>query len=233
MCGRFAVGDTQGDTGGDTGGGDWADWLGIDRDSPWPAPSWNVAPTSKAAIVGEGKRGRGLVQARWGLVPHWWKKPLSEFSATTFNARSEEAAAKPMFRDAWRRGRCLVPAIGYYEWSGDAGSKRAFFITLTGNAPGFCMAGLWAQAEVGGAGLLSFTVLTCPAGAATRHLHPRSPVILTEADWERWLTPKSDAADLMRPAADDRVDVREVGPAVGNVRNDGPQLIEPAGLDIR
>ena len=227
MCGRFAVGDTQGDM----GGGDWADWLGIDRDSPWPAPSWNVAPTSKAAIVGEGKRGRGLVQARWGLVPHWWKKPLSEFSATTFNARSEEAAAKPMFRDAWRRGRCLVPAIGYYEWSGKPGMRRAFFITLSGNAPGFCMAGLWARAEIGGETLLSFAVLTCPAGAATRQLHPRSPVILAEADWARWLTPGSDAADLMRPAADDRVEVREVAPAVGNVRNDGPELIEPAGSD--
>ena len=141
-----------------------------------------------------------------------------------------------MFRDAWRRGRCLVPAIGYYEWSGKrsggAGSKRVFFITLKGNSPGFCMAGLWAQAVVGGAKLLSFTVLTCSAGAATRHLHPRSPVILTEADWERWLTPGSDAADLMRPAADDRVELREVGPAVGDVRRDGPDLIEPAGLDV-
>ena len=232
MCGRFAVGDTRGNTRGDMGGENWADWLGIDRDSPWPAPSWNVAPTQMAGIVGEGKRGRGLAQARWGLVPHWWKKPLSEFRATTFNARSEEAAEKPMFRDAWRRGRCLVPAIGYYEWSGKAGSKRAFFITLTSNAPGLCMAGLWAQAEAGGERLLSFTVLTCPAGAATRHLHPRSPVILAETDWERWLTPGSDAADLMRPAPDDRVDLREVGLAVGNVRNDGPELIEPAGPDV-
>jgi len=221
MCGRFAVGDTQ--------GGDWAGWLGVDRGSPWPAPSWNLAPTNMAAIVGAGKRGRSLRPARWGLVPHWWKKPLSEFRASTFNARSEGAAAKPMFRDAWRRGRCLVPAIGYYEWTGNAGSRRAFFISLAGNAPGFCMAGLWAQAEIGGEKLLSFTVLTCPAGAATRHLHPRSPVILAETDWARWLAPESDAADLMRPAADDRVAVREVGPAVGNVRNDGPELIEPAG----
>ncbi|HUS53239.1 MAG TPA: SOS response-associated peptidase [Thermohalobaculum sp.] len=217
MCGRFAVGDTRGD--------DWADWLGIDIDSPWPAPSWNVAPTQTAGIVGQGKRGRSLVQARWGLVPHWWKKPLAEFRATTFNARSEEAAEKPMFRDAWQRGRCLVPAIGYYEWSGKAGSKRAFFITLRGNAPGFCMAGLWALATIGGQKLLSFTVLICPAGAATRHLHPRSPVVLGEADWERWLTPNSDIADLMRPAADDRVELREVGSAVGNVRNNGADLI--------
>jgi putative SOS response-associated peptidase YedK len=210
MCGRFAVGDPVGNGRGEA----WADWLGIDRNSPWPAPSWNVAPTQMAGIVGEGKRGRSLVQARWGLVPQWWKKPLSEFRATTFN-------------DAWRSGRCLVPAIGYYEWSGKAGAKRAIFITLKGNAPGFCMAGLWAQARIGGEKLLSFTVLTCAAGEATRHLHPRSPVVLAEADWKHWLTPGSDAAALMRPAPDDRIDLREVGPAVGNVRNDGPELIEP------
>jgi putative SOS response-associated peptidase YedK len=93
------------------------------------------------------------------------------------------------------------------------------------------MAGLWAQATIDDARLLSFTILTCPAGAATRHLHPRSPVVLAEADWQRWLTPEADAAGLMRPAPDDRVDLREVGPAVGNVRNDGPELIDPAGTD--
>jgi putative SOS response-associated peptidase YedK len=224
MCGRFAVGDTRGE--------DWADWLGIDRESSWPDPSWNVAPTQMAGIVGEGKRGRSLIQARWGLVPKWWAKPLAEFRATTFNARSEEAAAKPMFRDAWRRGRCLVPAIGYFEWSGKAGAKRAFFIRQAGNAPGLCMAGLWAQTSIEGEKLVSFTVLTCPAGEATRHLHPRSPVVLAEADWQHWLTPESDAAGLMRPIDDDRVELREVGPAVGNVRNNGPELIAPAGLAV-
>lgn len=220
MCGRFAVGDTRGT--------EWADWLGVDRDTAWPAPSWNVAPTQTAAIVGQGKRGHGMALARWGLVPHWWNKPLAEFRATTFNARSEEAASKPMFRDAWRRGRCLVPCIGYYEWQGKGPGKRPFFISLGGNAPGFCMAGLWAQARIGEEKLLSFTVLTCAAGAATRNLHPRSPVVLAEADWDRWLDPESDAASLMRPAPDDRVILTEVGPAVGNVRNDGPELIAPA-----
>lgn len=225
MCGRFAVGDPKG-----TDWAGWADWLGIDRDSPWPAPSWNVAPTQIAAIVGQGGKGHGVALARWGLVPHWWTKPLAEFRATTFNARSEEAAEKPMFRDAWRRGRCLVPCIGYYEWSGrGGGAKRPFLIGLGSNAPGFCLAGLWAQARIGGETVLSFTVLTCAAGAATRHLHPRSPVVLAEADWDLWLTPGSDAADLMRPAPDERVRLVEVGPEVGNVRNDGPELIAPLG----
>jgi putative SOS response-associated peptidase YedK len=183
MCGRFVIGEAA--------GVDWADWLGVDRGSPWPEPSWNVAPTQNACIVGQGKRGRGLVQARWGLVPRWWGKPLSEFRATTFNARSETVASKPIFRDAWRLGCCLVPAIGYYEWAreqpGKAGAKRASYITVKGNAPGFCMAGLWVQAVIGGEKLLSFTVLTCPAGDATRHLHSRSPVVLAESDWDIWL----------------------------------------------
>ncbi len=224
MCGRFAVGDPRRP--------DWADWLGVDRDSPWPEPSWNVAPTQTVGIVGQGKCGRSVALARWGLVPHWWTKPLSEFRATTFNARAEEAPEKPMFRDAWRRGRCLVPVIGFYEWSGKAGSKRPYFITLRGNAPGFCLAGLWAQATVDGEKLLSFTVLTCAAGQATRHLHPRSPVVLGEADWDRWLTPGSGAAELMRPAPDSRIVLTEVSNAVGNVRNDGPELIAPSGMAV-
>jgi putative SOS response-associated peptidase YedK len=62
-------------------------------------------------------------------------------------------------------------------------------------------------------------------------------VVLAEPDWGRWLTPdageaESKAGDLMRPAPDDRVELIEVGPAVGNVRNDGPELIRPAGLSM-
>lgn len=220
MCGRFATGNLA-----ERG---WADWLGVDPDTDWPAPSWNVAPTQTAAIVGQGEKGRSVRLARWGLVPPWWDKPLSEMRLSTFNARSEDAPTKPAFRAAWARGRCLVPALGYYEWSGPKGAKTPWFVTLNGNAPGIAMAGLWSLARVEGERLLSFTVLTTAAGEATRHLHPRTPVILQPEDWDRWLTPGSDAGDLMHAPPDDRVEVRRIGPAVGNVRNDGPELIEPA-----
>lgn len=219
MCGRFALGEM--------GGSDWAEWLGVPVESPWPAPSWNVAPTMTAPIVIAEGGERRLVPARWGLVPHWWRKPLAELRAATFNARSEEAAAKPMFRDAWRRGRCLVPAIGFYEWQGEKGRKQPWFVTLEGNAPGMTMAGLWAKAVIDGEPLVSFTVLTCPAGEATRHIHPRSPVVLAEQDWEQWLTSAIDAPELMRPPPDDRVRLRPVSTAVGRVANDGPELVEP------
>ena len=52
---------------------------------------------------------------RWGLVPSWWKKTAKE-TPSTFNARAETVADKPMFRAAFKRSRCLIPASGYYEW---------------------------------------------------------------------------------------------------------------------
>ncbi|WP_406600603.1 SOS response-associated peptidase [Thermohalobaculum sediminis] len=147
-------------------------------------------------------------------------------------ARAEEAAEKPMFRDAWRHGRCLVPAIGYYEWTGPRGDKTPWFVSLATNAPGFCMAGLWAAPMLGGEPLVTATILTTAAGAATRHLHPRSPVVLLEEEWEGWLTGTGDATVLMHPAPDARVRVTEVSRDVNRVGAEGPGLVEPAGLGL-
>ena len=222
MCGRFAVGNVV--------EADWSAWLDT-AEAEWPAARWNIAPTTEVAIR---RADRRLCRARWGLVPHWWSKPLALMKATTFNARSEEAAEKPFFRDAWAgrgaSGRCLIPAIGYYEWSGRKGAKTPWFVTTRRNTPGFCFAGLWAESRIGGETLLSCTILTTAAGAATAHLHPRSPVILEDSAWAHWLAEPS--PDLMRPPEDDRLDLWEVGPAVGNVRNEGPELIERVGLPI-
>ncbi|MEM1276853.1 MAG: SOS response-associated peptidase [Pseudomonadota bacterium] len=221
MCGRFAVGSIDEQS--------WADWLGVEILDAG-SPRWNIAPTTQILVLREDRRP---ARARWGLIPHWWRKPLELMKATTFNARSEEAAEKPFFRDAWARkgrsGRCLIPAIGYYEWSGSKGAKTPWFVTTHRNRPGFCMAGLWAETMIGEKSLLSATILTAAAGRATKHLHPRTPVILEDSAWVDWLSGRG-TSELMHAPEDDRIDVWEVGPAVGNVRNDGPHLIERAGL---
>ncbi len=229
MCGRFAIGDTNGT--------DWRDWLLIDPEidwppAGWPSARWNVAPTDPVGIVRlrDGRREPAVV--RWGLVPHWWRKPLSELKASTFNARAEEAAEKPMFRDAWAARRCLVPAIGYYEWTGSKGAKTPWFITMRRNTPGILFAGLWAAARIEGEWLLSCTILTTAAGEATRHLHPRSPVVLTEDAAEAWLHGTADRDALMRPIPDDRVETWPVDRRVGQVRNDGPELVERTELQL-
>jgi putative SOS response-associated peptidase YedK len=229
MCGRFAIGDADGTN--------WRDWLVIDPGIEWPAPGWptarwNVAPTDPVGIVRLHEARRAPAVARWGLVPHWWNAPLSEFRLTTFNARAEEAAIKPIFRDAWATRRCLVPAIGYYEWTGRKGARTPWFITMRRNTPGILLAGLWAAARVDGNWLLSCTILTTQAGEATRHLHPRSPVVLTEDAAERWLDGSGDPAALMQPIPDDRVEIWQVDARVGQVRTDGPELIKPVGLPI-
>ena len=229
MCGRFAIGDTD--------GADWGDWLAIDPEigwppADWPTANWNVAPTQPVGIVYERDGTRRARVARWGLVPHWWKKPLKEFKATTFNARSEEVSKKPMFRDAWARRRCVIPAIGWYEWSGRKGDKTPWFITIRRNTPGFFFAGLWADATVDGERLTSCTILTTAAGDATKHLHPRTPVVLEEEAVAHWLDLAADPMTLMRAPKDDRVDLWEVDRAVGQVRNNGPEMIARAGLGL-
>lgn len=227
MCGRFAIGIIA--------GADWAQWLGLNiaHDVPpdWPEPSWNIAPTQVVGIVGLRDGERAASVARWGLVPVWWQKPLAEFKLTTFNARAEDASAKPVFRDAWARRRCLIPAIGWYEWQGDKGAKVPHFITIRRNTPGFWFAGLWSQTRLpGGEVLRSCTILTTSAGEATRHLHPRTPVVLDEDAAEAFLDPSADPTPLMAAPPDDRVELWEVDRAVGKVANNGPELLEKSGL---
>ncbi|MEL7468814.1 MAG: SOS response-associated peptidase [Pseudomonadota bacterium] len=229
MCGRFAIGDIA--------GSDWVDWLAIEVEQGWPPPdwptaNWNIAPTQAVGFVENTSGAWRHRVGRWGLVPHWFQKPMAEFKATTFNARSEEAAGKPMFRDAWRRRRCLIPAIGYYEWSGKKGAKTPWFISQRRNTPGFWFAGLWAEAKPGGNPLTSCTILTTAAGEATQHLHPRSPVVLDAAEAQLWLDGQGDLAQLMRPIPDSRVQIHEVDRAVGKVSNNGSELIEPVGLGL-
>lgn len=233
MCGRFAIGDTNGT--------DWRDWLLIEPESDWPAPGWpsarwNVAPTDAVGIIRLRNGRREPAVARWGLVPHWWRKPVAEMRASTFNARAEEAAEKPVFRDAWAARRCLVPAIGYYEWAGAAGARAGartpWFITMRRNTPGIYFAGLWAAARIEGEWLLSCTILTTAAGEATRHLHSRAPVVLSEEAAEAWLRGPADPAALMRPIPDDRIEMWPVDQRVGQVRNDGRELVERAGLEL-
>jgi putative SOS response-associated peptidase YedK len=106
MCGRF----TQKFT--------WPELVELYRLTQTPPnlrPNYNLCPTDPASVIFPGDKGLFLMPMRWGLVPRWWKKSLKELPAT-FNARAEAVAEKPMFRDAFKRNRCLIPASGYFEW---------------------------------------------------------------------------------------------------------------------
>jgi SOS response associated peptidase (SRAP) len=118
VCGRFTVKAT------------WAELIALYRltmDAPPHnlRPRYNVCPTDPVDVVTAEDGRRELIPMRWGLVPRWWSKPLKELRVATFNARADTVETKPVFRDAFKRTRCLIPMSGYYEWQATpTGSSR-------------------------------------------------------------------------------------------------------------
>src|ERR1700710_207202 len=106
-------------------------------------PHYNTARTNSVDVTRLEREGRReLVTMRWGLVPFFWKKSLKELPAT-FNARAGTVAEKPMFRSAFKERRCIIPASGFYEWTGEKGAKQPHLFTAADGAPVLAFAGLW------------------------------------------------------------------------------------------
>ncbi|MGL3804589.1 SOS response-associated peptidase [Paeniglutamicibacter sp. R2-26] len=215
--------------------------------------SWNIAPTRDVPIVLErlieGATHRQVHVAKWGLVPGWAKDPAVGVRA--FNARSETVLEKPTFRAAIKARRCAVPAEGYYEWlAGETpkARKRPFYVHPADDSLIF-FAGIYEwwkdpQKEDGDPEqwLLSTSILTCPSPPADsgapvlgelNGLHDRLPIPLSRDALAEWLDPENrDAAGLVEMVRAGAYDVaagwelREVDSAVGNVRNNGPELTE-------
>ena len=194
-------------------------------------PRYNIAPTQPVAIVRQDfKGGHEFALARWGLIPGWVKDPR-EF-ATLINARAESAAEKPSFRAALRHRRCLVPATGFYEWTGRAGAKVPHLIRRPGAAL-MAFAGLWEHwLGADGSEFDTAAILTVAANATVSAVHDRMPVILAPRDFERWLDCRGGSAagigDLLEPEPADLLEILRVTPKVSNFRNEGPELWQPA-----
>jgi len=200
-------------------------------DETYLAPSYNVAPTDFQPIVRLDRDGqRELTVMRWGLVPYWAKDSKIGFS--TINAKSETVSTSPTFREAMKRRRCLVPAEWFYEWQEtDAKAKQPYAIAMRDDSL-FAFAGLWemwkdrAKDQV----LETYTILTTDPNELLEPIHNRMPVILAPRDYQRWLEPGEPThlpTDLLRPYPAEEMKAWKVGGAVGNVRNNAPELIAP------
>jgi putative SOS response-associated peptidase YedK len=185
------------------------------RSVPLFAPRYNIAPAAEVLVV----RQDGAALVRWGLVPAWAKD--AAIGAKLINARAETLAQKPSFRDAYRKRRCLIPASGFYEWKAESGRRQPYYVLPRGAAL-FGFAGLWERRGE----LETCAIITTEANAALRPVHDRMPVVVAPADYAAWL---SGGEGLLQPCPDDAVDIRRVGGAVNDARNDAPALIEPAG----
>ncbi|MGZ8718621.1 MAG: SOS response-associated peptidase [Aeromicrobium sp.] len=199
-------------------------------------PDYNMAPTKLAPIVvqrtpRDADPYRELMRARWGLIPSWAKDP--SIGSRMINARVETVAEKPAFQKAFRKRRALIPADGYYEWyAGQGKSKQPFFMTPKDRSV-LSMAGLyefWKDPETD-EWVVSYTIMTARAEDALGYLHDRMPFIVEKDSYTQWLDPAPQPTEellgLLVPAAPGRLDAFPVSKAVGNYRNNGPELIEP------
>ncbi|RJQ80975.1 SOS response-associated peptidase [Pseudonocardiaceae bacterium YIM PH 21723] len=209
---------------------------------------YNVAPTKQVAAVvqrhprdaegkpDESRTERTVRMMRWGLVPSWAKD--IGMAAKMINARSETAAEKPAYRTSMKKYRCLMPADGWYEWKVDSGSKQPYFIKAPGEES-LALAALWAvwrdPAEPQAGPLISCSVLTADSVGQLENVHHRMPVLLPRSKWADWLDPdREDATDVLAEPDLDLLASLQLIPVstmVNNVRNNGPQLWEPAQED--
>jgi putative SOS response-associated peptidase YedK len=207
---------------------------GVDPDllSEWH-PGWNVAPTDPILGVSERNGERTLRGYRWGLVPNWAKNPADVKG--TFNARAETVATKPMFRSAFQRWRILVPVDAFYEWQRLGPKEKQPYAFRRADGEPVVFAGLrewWRDAE--GVELHTATIITTYAGP-DMPIHNRQPVVLERDTWDRWLDPEvtdsEELKPLLVPTVAGTLVHHPVGKAIGNVRNDGPELVEAIALD--
>ncbi len=192
-------------------------------------PRYNIAPTTMVDVVRPDVEGRReLVSMRWGLVPFFWKKALKEVPAT-FNARAETVAEKPMFRDAFKKRRCVIPASGFFEWTGDKGAKVPHLFSAADGSPILAFAGLWDRwKDPAGKEVLSCTIIVSGASDWMAPYHDRMPVLLGPDDIAGWLDGTL-GADALRPAAESALQEWIVSSRVNRtgVGDDDPTIVEP------
>ena len=190
---------------------------------------WNVAPTKQIVAALDRGAGAVLTTLRWGLVPIWADDPSVGFRM--INARLETAWEKPAFRPALEARRCLIPADGWYEWSARPDGVRQPYYLAPDDGRLLAFAGLWeVWRDADGRPLPTATILTGAAPADLRDLHDRAPVVLPPDSWAGWLDPSNEPDDvrrLLRPTPPGVVRARPVSLAVGDVRANGPELVEP------
>jgi len=208
--------------------------FGVQRVRWHDVPSFNVAPGREVPVVrmasaAEGGEREGVMM-RWGLVPPFLKGESPKYP--TMNARVETMETSPAFRDPWARGqRCVVPALGFYEWQmvPDA-PKQPWFVGLA-NEDVMPFAGLWDRSVKADRTVVeSFTIITLPANDFMAQLHSeqqRMPAILRMEDVEAWLsgTPEQARAALIQYPGE-HLRTYKVSARVNSARNDDETLLE-------
>lgn len=229
MCGRFTQIKTR---------ADYLEFLAselefVDALDPVPIERYNVAPGTRVLVLNQREGELYLNPLMWGYGPEWWTQ-LGR--VPVINARVETAAESRMFKPLWRHGRALVMADGWYEWKKspeDPKIKQPWFIYHENQTPiFFAVISRFHPDENEPPDDDGFVIVTAASDMGLLDIHDRRPVVLPPALAREWMDPDTSserareiAFEAATPA--EEFDWHPVTKKVGNIRNNGPELIEP------
>jgi putative SOS response-associated peptidase YedK len=210
-----------------------------DRNNRWSnvPPRYNGAPSQDLWVIrrhpNTGERSLDLL--RWGLIPHFCtdkpKPPPINAAAETLLTKTFPPEERPFFAEAYHKRRCIMPIDGFFEWKGIKGEKvkQPFAIAMKDGSP-FGLGALWEnwRDPQTGEWVRTFCVVTTRANALVRQIHSRMPLVLTRADYERWLSEEEDPRDLLKPYPAEPMAMWPVSTRVNSPKNDDPDVIAPA-----
>ncbi|WP_082584309.1 SOS response-associated peptidase [Noviherbaspirillum sp. Root189] len=198
-------------------------------------PSWNVAPGTAPWLMHRfGDDGEHIDQVTWGYRPSWAAEKKIPIA---INARIEKAATGPYFRSLWKSGRAIVPADGWYEWTGEKGHKQPWYIRRRDDRPMFLAAITGYRPEKEPGENTGFVIVTAAAEGGLVDVHDRRPVVFSAEDAALWMDnslPPDQAEHLARAVAlpPDVFEWYKVSTDVNRVGNNNAQLIEPIESDV-
>ena len=199
-----------------------------------PAPRYNIGPNQIVPIIVKDESGGTVATvARWNLIPAG-KTGTEKAAPLMTNARSQGVLKTWSYRKPVQERRCLVPADGFYEWEHlhDGKIKIPWAFELLGRRP-FAFAGLWERGDE--TKPPSFTILTTTPNDLVAMIHDRMPVMLSDDDSRRWITPGPMTAETLAPFVTpfpaERIQSHRVNSAVNNVRNESAEASAPANTD--
>jgi putative SOS response-associated peptidase YedK len=209
MCGRFSIAVRI---------GIFARHFGITEPLDCALPRYNVAPSENVPVIVRAGMTNRVSMMRWGLIPSWAAEAGQ--GPNPINARAEGLAENTMYHDLLLRGRCLVPATGFYEWRSKGQKKIPFYFSKKDRSV-FTMAGLFdTRKDRDGNETRSFTIVTTTPNDLVAQFHNRMPVILSSEGEEAWAGLNAgltcDITNLLVPFPSGDMEAFEVSQTVNN-----------------
>lgn len=215
MCGRYKLQDPE--------------WVEADFSTTFPTlsdevrrPRYNVAPGQLVLAVSGNREAHKLEQMFWGIEAQWKGGPPQ-----LINARGEKLAGSNFWRPLLAEGRCAIPADGFYEWK-DGKPKQPYLYTRSGGEPWY-FAGLFDRASRVQDADNACVIVTVEPNELVEDVHDRMPAMLRRSEVDEWLGGDVDGAlAALRSFPSTEMSALAIGRAIGNSKNEGPELIEPA-----